>query len=326
MGSWKSALMEARLPGVSRKDPTSKDLLSELWRVHQLTGEMPTYALIDQFAEYPSSSYRNHWRSLEVPFKLAQRYFGEKADDVSRDGYVTDAGRTRMYGGASEEVPPLAADRTDDREDDGDSQDLDDQLEVTVVSAPVPDFAQPPRTDDSLLEESEENAKGDEDGLDATLASWPNEAQAQENVPPYSPVLHDSEKPILIPDLKPDPPQSRLLKGERFFFRGLQFPPADRSGVIFLFGMVANELGFFLETVGGEAGFSGFRSHRLDGTEWSPVRLAFACRSAELIDRPGELSDRTQLICWEHDWSQCPIPVLSLSTLIRELPNYKRPL
>lgn len=324
MGSWKSALLEARLTGSFKKEPTSKDLLSELWRIHQQTGELPTYALIDQLGKYPSSMYQQHWRSLEAPFKLAQRYYDVKKDEAPADGYVTDAGRTRMFSGdpsspAEEESVQEVHDPNED------SQDLDSELAQTVISAPVPHFAIPGHDDE------EEDPLGktappvsDVAGLEQTQASWQPEPEVEMNLPDYRVGLLDQHKPALIPDLIPDVPPEKRVKGERLNFRGLQFPPSDRSGVMFVFGMVANELGFFLETAGEGCGFSGFRTHSLDSTEWSQTRIIFAHQSSDLVGQ-AELIAFTHVVCWEHDWSQCPLPVLALGNLIRELPNYKRP-
>ncbi len=329
MGSWKSALLDARLSGAVKKEPTSKDLLSELWRIHELTGEIPTYALIDQFGQYPSSSYKQHWRSLEVPFKLAQRYFEKKEEVPTKDGYLTDVGRTRMYSAATPSgADPSGSDQEGAKKDSNeDSQDLDDQLEVTVLSAPVPDFAAPAGNVVKAETVSPVGGESADEGIDPALASWPDTESGEEDpsLPDYHIDLHDSRQPVMIPDLAPETPPEQRLKGERLRFRGLQFPPADRNGVIFLFGMVAIELGFFLETAGDNAGFSGYRTHRLDETEWSSVRLVFVHHSAELISKGAELDAFSHVVCWEHDWSQCPLPVLGLSTLIQELPNFKRP-
>ena len=323
MGSWKSALLEALLSGVVRKEPTSKDLLTELWRIFTLTGEIPTYALIDQYGKIPSATYQQHWRSLEVPFKLAQRYFGEKKQEQSRDGYLTDAGRTRMFSGSasSDDQPDTSAQRHDANED---SQDLDAQLAATVVSAPVPEFVVPVVPVEEVKAENEPDRPAAPEESDRTLATWP-EGEEGILLPEYNPDIHTARQPIIVPDLSNEPPPEQRMKGERLSFRGLQFPPSDRTGVIFLFGMVAIELGFFLETAGEGAGFNGFRTHRLDETEWSTVRLVFVHHSSELIGHEAELEPYTHVVCWEHDWSQCPLSVLGLSTLIRELPNYQKP-
>jgi len=327
MGSWKSALLEARLPGSFMKEPTSKDLLSELWRIHELTGEIPTFALVDQYGKYPAEKYQQHWRNLEVPYKLAQRYFGEKKEEVQKDGYLTDAGRTRMFSSESHSSSGKAKGE-ENRDPNEDSQDLDAQLAATVVSAPVPEFASPTEEEksDGSGEKVDQDEKENEGGEDAdrSLASWP-EGDDEASLPEYHIDIHDSKEPVVIPDLTPEIAPEKRLRGERLHFRGLQFPPSDRNGVIFLFGMVAVELGFFLETAGENAGFTGFRTHRLDQTEWSPVRLRFIFQSDELIGKEAELNDFTHVVCWEHNWSQCPLPVLGLSTLIRELPNFKRP-
>jgi hypothetical protein len=324
MGSWKAALLEARLTGVFKKEPTSKDLLGELWRIHTQTGEVPTYALIDQFGKYPSSSYRQHWRSLEAPFKLAQRYYDTKNEETLGDGYMTDVGRTRMFSQDPSSLKALSDLGLEAHDPNEDSQDLDSELAQTVISAPVPDFAMPRDEGDDHLEKTDPPVMPTA-GVEPTHASWTAEPVTEVSLPDYHVELNNNHQPVVIPDLVNDVPPENRLKGERLNFRGLLFPPADRSGVIFVFGMVANELGFFLETAGDGCGFSGFRTHRLDSTEWSPSRLLFAHHSSDLVGLEGQMGSHTHVICWEHDWSQCPLPVLALANLTRELPNYKRP-
>lgn len=329
LGSWRQALAEAHLIGTVKREPTSKDLLAELWRIHQETGEIPTYALIDRMGLWNAGYYQQNWRSLEVPFKLAQRYFGGRKEYSAADGDLTDAGRTQFYAGESAPLEIPAKQTTAGHDPNEDSQDLDAQLAATVVSAPIPLFAkpvaEPPVVAVKVQPEPEPEPEPDihektgEVVLEPAVTTADDEGQ---HFPDYHVQDHDPQQPVVIPDL----PVGTRLSGERIFFRGLLFPPTDRLGVAFLFGMVANELGFFLETAGDEVnGFCGWRTLRLDETEWAPVKLFVAQRSSDLIGQETKLAGFTHLLCWDHDWSICPLPVIGLSGLIGELPNYKRP-
>lgn len=127
----------------------------------------------------------------------------------------------------------------------------------------------------------------------------------------------------LIPrTIKPKRPVKVERKlGSPMDFRGLRFSPVDRTGVLYLFGMLAVELGFELEFVSSERPHAeGRRYFDLHREQWKHLRMEFMLRSSEYV--PDQDSGREPcdlLVCWEHDSEDCPVEVLELKSVVREI-------
>ena len=138
------------------------------------------------------------------------------------------------------------------------------------------------------------------------------------------------------PDPVPDPSSIRLIPktikpkrpakverklGDPLEFRGLRFSPVDRDGVVFLFGMLAVELGFELEFVSSERPHAeGRRYFDIHREQWKHLKVEFIFKSSGFSPVPaasGETCDL--LVCWEHDSEDCPVEILELKGIIREI-------
>jgi hypothetical protein len=103
-------------------------------------------------------------------------------------------------------------------------------------------------------------------------------------------------------------------------FRGLQHAPLNELGVVFLFGMVCNELGFVVEALRSEYPDCEAK-RRIDksGNKWEKVRIEFEFRSSsfKVHGHKPELCD--VIVCWEHDWAECPLEIIELKSVIESL-------
>ena len=112
----------------------------------------------------------------------------------------------------------------------------------------------------------------------------------------------------------------RPIYGDHIDFRGLRHKPVNENGVIFLFGIVARELGYSVEAV--QAGFPDCEAKRqIAAGKWQRVRIEFEYESRNFRDH-GHPADRCDVIvCWRHNWSDCPshIEVVELSEVIKQL-------
>lgn len=109
----------------------------------------------------------------------------------------------------------------------------------------------------------------------------------------------------------------RPVLGEAIEFRGLQHAPVNEMGVVFLFGMIAEELGFVVESV--QAGFPDCEAKRkLKKDRWQRVRIEFEFRSSNFIQHKHDSSGCDLIICWEHDWRDCPLEVICLQDFIKK--------
>jgi len=111
----------------------------------------------------------------------------------------------------------------------------------------------------------------------------------------------------------------RKVTGELINFRGLVWAPINEQGVVLLFGMIARELGFYVELV--QSGYPDCLAKRCIGHDrWEEVRIEFEFCSSRFKHNPAECD---MIVCWEHDWRGCPpsIKVIELRREIRQLKN-----
>lgn len=103
-------------------------------------------------------------------------------------------------------------------------------------------------------------------------------------------------------------------------FRGLQHAPINEQGVVFLFGMICFELGFIVEAIRAEYPDCEAK-RRIDKRKdlWERVRIEFEYRSGNFREHSHRAKDCDLIVCWEHNWVDCPIEVLELKNIITNL-------
>jgi len=112
----------------------------------------------------------------------------------------------------------------------------------------------------------------------------------------------------------------RSIVGELINFRGMVYAPLSESGVIYLFGKVAEDLNMYIEEIRPE--FPDAIARRFNGKGWEQLRVQFEYQASRFRQR-GQDSDRCDLIiCWENDWPDCPVELLELRDRIREMENH----
>jgi hypothetical protein len=111
----------------------------------------------------------------------------------------------------------------------------------------------------------------------------------------------------------------RSIVGDLINFRGLLYAPVTESGVVYLFGKVADDLNMFIEEMRPDSPDAIAR--RFTGKGWERLRVEFEQRSSD-FKQSGRDADACDLIvCWEHDWPTCPLEVIELRDRIREMEN-----
>jgi hypothetical protein len=109
----------------------------------------------------------------------------------------------------------------------------------------------------------------------------------------------------------------RSTYGNPIDFRGLRHEPVNEQGVVFLFGMIAREMGFMVEAV--QTGYPDCEAKRQVGAgKWQRVRIEFEFESRN-FDHPPDGCD--VIICWRHNWPDCPkhLEVIELWREIKSL-------
>lgn len=168
-------------------------------------------------------------------------------------------------------------------------------------------------------------------GLQGTLVAYRNWLEREQPASPLLEQLHTKSRheiptPPVVPEAS-DAPESPTwdkidgpVYGAPIDFRGLRHAPVNEQGVVFLFGMVAYELGFIVEAV--HAAFPDCEAKRcIDPKEqrWQRVRIEFEHRSRTFRDHGHDPIGCDLIVCWEHNWPECPLPVLELRKVLDDL-------
>lgn len=112
----------------------------------------------------------------------------------------------------------------------------------------------------------------------------------------------------------------RPTYGNPIDFRGLRHEPVNEQGVVFLFGMVARELGYHVEAV--QTGYPDCEAKRqVDAGKWQRVRIEFEFESRNFRDHGHPPDGCDVIVCWRHNWLECPpnLEVVELTSVIRTL-------
>jgi hypothetical protein len=116
------------------------------------------------------------------------------------------------------------------------------------------------------------------------------------------------------------PIDSSNIYGDFVNFRGLQHAPVNEQGVVFLFGMICRELGYVVEIV--RSGFpdcEAKRKVRDSPARWQRVRIEFEYESRSFRSHGHDPNLCDVIVCWVHNWPDCPIEVLELRNAMANL-------
>jgi hypothetical protein len=108
--------------------------------------------------------------------------------------------------------------------------------------------------------------------------------------------------------------------GDPIEFRGLRHAPVDIGGVLFLFGMVARDLGIHVEAV-----LSGFprceAKRQVAPGRWQRLRVDFEVESRHFREAGRRPAHVDLLVCWRDTWPDRPssLEVMALEQLLPTL-------
>lgn len=110
----------------------------------------------------------------------------------------------------------------------------------------------------------------------------------------------------------------QIVYGELINFRGLQHAPINELGVVYLFGMVSRELRFLIESV--QSAYPDCHGKReIKNGRWQPVRIEFEFKSRNFLEHGHDPDLCDLIVCWEDNWPESPLEVLSLKEAIATL-------
>jgi len=155
------------------------------------------------------------------------------------------------------------------------------------------------------------------------LALLPKAAPRAERTPgayPRNGSVTETTPPSASPKQRHSKLWNRPTYGNPVDFRGLRHEPTNEAGVIFLFGMVARELGYMVEAV--QDGFPDCEAKRQIALgKWQKVFIEFEFESRNFRDHGHPTDGCDVIVCWHHNWPDCPdsLDVLELKAAIRML-------
>ncbi|HMC30221.1 MAG TPA: hypothetical protein VKL99_05260 [Candidatus Angelobacter sp.] len=95
---------------------------------------------------------------------------------------------------------------------------------------------------------------------------------------------------------------------------GMLCGPENENGVLFLFGMRAWQLGFAVKKIQ-QAFLDIIALRKIDEQTWQEVRIEAEQESRNFLRHGHPLNGCDLIVCWIHNWPECPIEVLELSTV-----------
>ena len=108
----------------------------------------------------------------------------------------------------------------------------------------------------------------------------------------------------------------RSIVGDLINFRGFVYGPVNEMGVVALFAKLSEELGFIIEEV--RAAFPDCIARRQVDKGWERVAIEFEFNSSNFRQHGHDPDACDLIVCWEHDWESCPVPVLALKPYIAD--------
>ena len=96
---------------------------------------------------------------------------------------------------------------------------------------------------------------------------------------------------------------------------GLAHEPVNEAGVLYLFGMLAGRLGYVATHF--QAEFPDCEALReFEPGRWQRIRIEFEFASRNFLIHGHAASECDLVVCWVHNWPECPLEVLELRTAI----------
>ncbi|MBZ5509509.1 MAG: TetR/AcrR family transcriptional regulator [Acidobacteriia bacterium] len=120
-----------------------------------------------------------------------------------------------------------------------------------------------------------------------------------------------AERDIFSQPIFQRPMFDRPMYGPLIRSNALVYAPTNESGVVCLFGAMAEQLGFLVLRIQTE--FPDCEAMRLVGKDrLQPVRIEFEYESRNFLRHMHDVRGCDLIVCWEHNWPECPLEVVEL--------------
>ena len=113
-------------------------------------------------------------------------------------------------------------------------------------------------------------------------------------------------------------------QGRTLNFRAFTYAPTCEPDVVQMFGAVADELGF--EIIGNRSAFPDCEARRKENADrdrYKKCLIEYEFSSLDYKKHNHPTVGCDLIVCWLHNWKECPIEVLSLEEEIKKLEGWK---
>jgi len=129
------------------------------------------------------------------------------------------------------------------------------------------------------------------------------EWKAELELVPPPPATAPAKRPLYLPD--------KRLYGAPMFPGPLAYAPVNEMGVVFLFGWMAPQLGYVVHWLQSE--FPDCEvMRRVAHERCQLLKGEFEYESRNFLKHMHDVKGCDLIICWRHNWPECPIEVLEL--------------
>jgi hypothetical protein len=112
--------------------------------------------------------------------------------------------------------------------------------------------------------------------------------------------------------------EDRPMYGAPLRLPGLAHAPINEMGVVYLFGTVAAELGFWVTRLQSE--FPDCEAmRRVDQERWQRVRIEFEFESRNFLMHGHDPKQCDIIVCWTNNWPDCPLQVIELKSVLAQM-------
>jgi hypothetical protein len=136
--------------------------------------------------------------------------------------------------------------------------------------------------------------------------------------PPSPPEAPAEPLPQAAAEPPPQAHRAGPLVGEMIAYRSVMFAPTNEMGVVMLFAVAAEALGFVIESAGTTFPDC-YAWQRVAPGRYRRVRIEFEYASTNFRIHRHDPKGCELLVCWEHDWFDCPVKVLDVKKEIARL-------
>lgn len=112
--------------------------------------------------------------------------------------------------------------------------------------------------------------------------------------------------------------EDRPIYGPPLVPPALAHAPTNEMGVVFLFGMLAERLKFVVTRL--QSDFPDCEAMReMEPGVWQRLRIEFEFESRNFLKHMHPPTGCDLIVCWVHNWRECPLPVLELKREVQKV-------